>query len=135
MGASIHQLNAQMKRFSGRYIWVRRDGREYLIRDETTILRAEALFAPEARLSPEHEAIAREERRLDRDLDRLEDKDDRTAEENRELHELRVKSRDIERRERELDRRQEALEREAERGFWTLMDDAIRTGTAKPLAD
>ena len=135
MGTSIPEFNAQIKRFSGRHIWVRRAGHEYLIRDETTILRAEALFAPEGRLSPEQAAIGREEARLDKEADRLEDKDNRTAAEDRQLDELRVKLRDVERREKELDAKQEALEREAERGFWQLVDSAIRAGTAKPLTN
>jgi hypothetical protein len=133
MGTSIPDFNAQMKRFSGRYIWVRRNGHEYLIRDETTILRAEALFAPEERLSPEQEAIGREERQLDKEADRLEDKDDRTAADERRLEDLHAKLRDVERREKELDEKQEALEREAERDFWSLVDSAIRSGAARPL--
>lgn len=135
MGTSIDAFNGVSKRFGdGPYLWVRRDGREYLITDETTVLRAEALFEPEARLSPEQSAIGREEARLDKEADHLEDRDERlTAAEHKRLDEIRARLRAIEQREKELDDQQEALEREAERALWPLVDGAIRAGLAKAV--
>ena len=130
-GTSVEQFMAFRKHNPGRYVWVRRNGREYLIRDETTILRAEALFAPEVRLSPEQAALGREEAQVDKEQDRLEDKENRTAAEDRRLNDLRARERDLARREKELDEKQETLERDAERAFWPLMDSAIRAGLAK----
>jgi len=134
-GTTVEQLVSVTKRLSGRYVWIRRGGREYLITDDTTLARAQALFADATALAPEQEAVGREERRLDREADRLEDKDERlTAAEHERLDELHEQLREVARRERELDEKQEALEREAERGFWTLMDESIRSGAAKPLS-
>jgi hypothetical protein len=134
-GTSINEFTALNRRLgSGPYVWVRRGGREYLITDETTVLRAVALFAPEMRLSPEASALGREEARLDKEADRIEDKDDRTAAEEQRLEELHARLRAIALREKELDENQEALEREAERALWILVDSAVRAGTAKPLA-
>jgi hypothetical protein len=133
-GTNVEQLVSITKRFSGRYVWVRRGGREYLITDDTTLSRAQALFAEQLALAPEQEAVGREESRLDREADRLEDKDERlTAAEHQRLDEQHDQLRDVARRERELDRKEEALEREAERGLWELVDDAIHDGIAKPL--
>ena len=133
-GTSVEQLVSVTKRLNGRYVWVRRSGREYLMTDEATLSRAQALFADATALAPEQEAVSREEERLDREADQLSDKDERlTAAEEKRLAELRDQLRDVSRRERELDRKQEALEREAERGLWELVDDAIRDGIAKPL--
>ena len=134
-GSSVDQIVSVTKRFNGRYVWIRRGGREYLITDETMLSRAQALFAEEMALAPRQEAVSREESRLDREADQLEDKDERlTQVEEKRLTELREQLRDVERRERELDRKEQALEREAERGFWELVDDAIRDGVAKPLS-
>ena len=138
-GSDIDTLVAMQKRLNGsRYVWVRRAGREYLITDDTTIARTQALFAEEMALAPEQERVSREESRLDHEVDRLEDRDEDdeplTTAERKRLAELRDQLRVVARREREIDQKQEALEREAERGLWLLVDEAVRAGIAKPLA-
>ncbi len=134
-GANVEQLVAMQKRLNGgRYVWVRRAGREYLITDDTTVSRTQALFADEMALAPEQEAVSREESRLDHEADRLEDKDALTPAEEKRLEELRLQLRAVAKREKQLDQKQEALEREAERGLWLLVDEAVRAGIAKPLA-
>ena len=136
-GSNVEQIVRVSRRFSGRYVWVNRGGREYIINDETTIAQAQALFAEEMALAPEQERVNREESRLDHEVDRLEDRDEDgaplTAAEKNRLADLREQLRAVARREREIDRKQEALEREAERGLWQLVDEAIRAGVAKPL--
>lgn len=69
-GSSLDEFEAMRKRISGRYMWVRRDGREYVIRDETTIRRVETFFAPVEALAPEQKAMGREEEQLDREAER-----------------------------------------------------------------
>ncbi len=134
-GTSLQEFFAVRKRIgTERCIWVRRGGQEYVIRDETAVQRALALFGQERSLAPEQEAVNREESQLDREADRLEDQDKRTEAEERRLEDLHARLRAVEQREKELDDRQEALEREAERAFWSLVDAAIRGGTAKQLA-
>jgi bla regulator protein blaR1 len=134
-GASVDQIVSVHERFKGRYVWVRRGGRDYLITDETTLQRAQALFAAQRALAPDQEAVSREESRLDHEADALEDKEEPlTVAEAKRLDELHAQLRVVAQREKELDRKEEALEREAERGFWSLVDQAIRAGVAKPLA-
>jgi hypothetical protein len=132
--SSVDNLQSIRKRMSGRYIWVRRGGQEYVIRDEATIGRVETLFAPMAALAPEQAEVGRGEARLDRATDRLEDKGHLAPEEKQRLRELREQQHTVRQRERELDEREEALERVAERAFWNEIDSAIRAGTAKPIA-
>ena len=132
-GTSLDEFLALRKRVSCKCIWVRRAGHEYIIRDETTVLRAEALFAPEAAFGPQQAAISREEAQLDREADRLEDMETRTAAQDRRLEELHARLRVVAQREKEIDDKQEELERAAERAFWPLVDTAIRAGLAKPL--
>ena len=136
MSGNLEEFLSIRKRIPERCIWFRRDGRDYVIVDETLIRRATALFEPQRALEPEQRAVSREEAQLDREIDRLEDRDDgeklTTAEKNR-LHELRARMRIVAERERALDEKEEALERETERQLWPLFDDAIRSGAAKPL--
>jgi hypothetical protein len=131
--ASIPELVAIQKRIPAKSIWVRRNGREYVIVDETTQRRALALFGPQMALGPEQDAVGREERKLDREIDRLDDEDHLTPAEKRRLSELRARMEVVEQREQELDDREEELEREAERALWPLLDEAIRSGLARPM--
>ena len=131
-GTGLAEFNALRKQHAGRSIWVRRGGREYLITDETVLLRAEALFAPEAALGSQQAAAGREEAQLDAEEERLEG-GTRTAATGRRLSEIRARQRVVAQREKELDDKEEELERAAERAFWPLVDTAIRAGLAKPL--
>ena len=131
-GTDFSYFKTLRERYPGKVLWVRRNGREYVVRDETLLLRARALFAPQAALAPEQVAVAREETQLDREEDRLDDAP-KTAENERRLSEIRARQKDIARREKALDEREEEVERAAERELWGLVDGAIRTGAAKPV--
>ena len=132
--SSLDELLAVRKVLTGRYMWVRRDGREYVIRDEATLERIETFFEPLKALRPEQKAASREEARLDREVDRLEDDDHLSRADRQRLVELRQQLRDASERERELDEKEEALERNAERALWAEVDSAIRAGRVKPSA-
>ncbi|PYQ26541.1 MAG: hypothetical protein DMF56_24285 [Acidobacteria bacterium] len=132
-GASVRDIEAAVKRIPNKGIWVRRDGREYVIVDEKTQRQTLAVFSPQMALQPEQRAVGREESRLDDQIDELQDQDHRTAAEEQRLSELRARMKVVARRERELDQKEQELEREAELRFWMLIDDAIRSGLAKPL--
>src|ERR1044072_9101032 len=123
--SSLDEFQVVQKQLSGRYLWVRRDGRQYVLRDEATIGRVNRLFAPIDLLRPQLHAVGREEAKLDRETDRLSDKDRTSPAERERLAELRGQLRAIERREKELDDRQEELERVAERALWAEIDAAI----------
>lgn len=129
---SIDSIVALDQKFSGDYLWVRRGGKEYLIRDSILLDRAHALFAPQRALAPQQAAIAREEADLDREEDALDDDehDEKTSARRSDIH---ARQHDIGRRESELDRREEELDRQAEAALWPLVDDAIRDGSAVRL--
>jgi DNA repair exonuclease SbcCD ATPase subunit len=131
-GVDMSHFETIRERYPGKVLWVRRNGREYIIRDEMLIMRVHALFAPQAALEPEQAAIGREEEALDREEERLEDAA-KTAENRRRLDEVRAKQSKLAEREQALDEREEELERAAERQLWLLVDTAIRSGVAKRL--
>lgn len=113
------------------YLWVRLDGREWLIRDEALLREAAALWAPIEALKPEERAVDAEESRLDHRIDAIED--GKAVAEPGELARLRERNAVVSRRQRELDKRSEALEKVAEAKLRDLIDEAIRDGRAKEL--
>lgn len=130
-GTSIPQLRELQTRNGHDFLWVRRLGREYLIRDAAFLAAAQALFAPVRALDPEVRAIAREEAALDREGDRLEDSEDDSQAVRDRLREIHARQREVEARERDLDHRQDEIEREAETKLWRMVDDAVRSGQIK----
>jgi len=130
-GASMPQLREVQARHGRDFLWVRRDGREYVIHDAAFLAQAQALFAPMRALNPEVKAVAREEAALDREGDRLEDSEDESQAVRDRLREIHARQREIQARERELDRRQEELERVAEAKLWRMVDEAVRSGLAR----
>ena len=129
---SLDAVEGVRDRLSGNFLWVRRAGKAFLIREERTLDGARALFAPLRDLDPEQQALARRQEKLEseqeavdreqdeieQELDRLSDEEDngkgegeREASTRRSLErrqrDLEPKRKAIEERERELD----ALER------------------------
>jgi len=133
ISGSLEDFTAVKGTLSGDYLWVRRDGRRYVITDRAMLAEAWDYFAPERALRPQQQAIERETRKLERESDALEDTDDRklTASERSRLDELHALERDLARREQALDEREEELDRIAERKLWSLVDRAIRDGAAR----
>jgi hypothetical protein len=129
-GVDMSSFETLHDRYPGKMLWVRRHGREYVVRDETLLMRARALFAPQAALAPEQRAIGREEAALDREEERLDDAPN-TAENRRRLDDIHARQAKVAEREKALDEREEELERAAERELWQLVDAAIRSGAAK----
>jgi DNA repair exonuclease SbcCD ATPase subunit len=154
---TLEDLEKARRRLSGEFLWVRRFGKEYVIRDRQTLEEAYRLFAPIRSLDPERAAVAlrqsrieaeqtaleREEERLERESERLgEDPDppDETARRRleRRRRELEPRMRALEEREREaeelersIDRREEELEAKAEAELWKRIDAAIARGLAR----
>ncbi len=158
--ASLEACRAVQRRFSGEFLWVRRAGKEYLIRDRRTIDEAQSLFAPLRQLDPERAALERRQSRLEadeaaldrkqekleRELDRLSDDSELRDEEpvrrrlesrQRELESrmraLEDRERELEAVERSIDRREDDLEEKAERELWRLIDGALDGGLAQSL--
>ena len=133
------------------FLWFRRHGKTYVVRDRSTLQQAVDMFAPLRALDPEHESISRRERRVDRQEEALDREKDRisatprrarTIEDEDRLQELsdrlaavKDELRDVEDQERALDRRCDAMEREIETKLWSLIDGWIAGGKASPAAE
>lgn len=134
ISGSLEDFTAVKGTLSGDYLWVRRDGRRYVITDRAKLAEAWDYFAPERELRPQQREIERETRRLEHESDALEDaQDDRelTDHERARLDNLHAQERDLGRREQTLDEKEEALDRVAERKLWQMVDRAIRDGAAR----
>ena len=66
---------------------------------------------------------------IERQLDELHGQQDALHPRQRELE---SRNRELDAAERSLDAREDRLEREAETKLWSLIDAAVRSGTAKP---
>jgi prefoldin subunit 5 len=130
-------------------MWFKKDGREYLIRDGMTLDRIEGLFEPERAYEPEAKRVRRElrplERReseLDRQIDALTDRDegprltadeeDRLRDLRREMNEVQKQMRVLERQQDAIEHTRDALEADAERRMLPILDEAVRSGVARP---
>ncbi|MEA2336280.1 MAG: hypothetical protein QOE82_287 [Thermoanaerobaculia bacterium] len=136
ISGSLEDFNAVRGTLSGDYLWVRHNGRAYVITDRARLAEAWDYFAPQRELRPEQKAVADETRKLERESDRLEDaQDDRqlTRAEVARLDELHAQERELSRREQALDDREEELDRIAEGKLWQLVDGAIREGAARSV--
>lgn len=148
--AGIEKMVALSKRWSGEYVWVQRNGRQYLIRDAAVLAQVRAAFAElhayepqlraaEERLRPVERKMDRIEERMDDLSDRLSDDDDldsaTRADLERQLRQVELEfqalersyvpaERETERMEREHDR----LERIAEERFEKIVLRAIEEG-------
>jgi chromosome segregation ATPase len=155
MDGSIDQLEALRDAYGGNFLWVRRSGSRYVIRDPRIVDQAAACFDRLSALEPEQsalqrrqEALDREEQSLDRRQERIENareslenddgpaasSDPKAEAEERDIErrqaDVSKRQRELETVERDLDRREDALEKEAEAALWKLIDRAIRDGAA-----
>jgi hypothetical protein len=133
MSGSLKDFMAIRGQLDGDYLWVRRDGRTYVITDRAKLAEVWDYFAAERALRPEQKEIAKQTRKLEKESDALEDEDDRplTSAERSRLDDLHAQERELARREQALDEREEELERIAERKLWQLVDRSIGDGSAR----
>jgi phage shock protein A len=144
---SLDVALAKRDQYGGDFLWFKKDGHRYLIRDAATLARVQALFErarvykPESkRVKGEARSLERRESQLDREIDELTDRDEgpplTAAEEDhlrdlrRELESVEGQLRVLERQEEEIDRKRDALEAEAEKQLGPILDEAIRSGAA-----
>jgi hypothetical protein len=156
---SVPQMEAMIERFQGDYVWFRRHGKVYLVRDAARREEARQIFDgpdPEREsLERERRAFERREKELDREQNRLEeasdDMEDADADEEgpaldeagrQRLDDMKAKHREIasemrelEAKDRDLDRRADAIEKRDEAKFWVLADGWIADGTAQPTTE
>ena len=137
---SLDVALAKRDQYRGDFLWFKKDGRAFLIRDAATLERGRA-YKPEAkRIERELRSLERRESQLDREIDRLTDRDDgprlTAAEEDhlrdlrREIDSVHSHMRPLEREEEEIDRKRDELEAQAERDMVPILDEAMRTGVA-----
>jgi len=144
---SLDVALAKRDQYGGDFLWFKKDGRGYLIRDAATLARIEApferarVYKPEKkRIKYEQRPLERRESQLDREIDALSDRDEGprlTAAEKDHLRDLRREMESVERQlrvleqqEDEIDRKSDELEAEAEREMVPILDEAIRSGVA-----
>jgi hypothetical protein len=150
LSGSLDDLGTLAERYPGDFLWFRRRGAPYVIREPRLMNEAASLFEPIRALEPAQESIANREAALDREeedneaeQERLEaEVEERESEpsddQERRLRELANRQRDIARRQRELareeralDRKEKALEEAAEQQLWKLLDRSITDGAAR----
>ena len=130
-GMTIENVVNIRNKYDKQFLWIRTADGTWLIEDPDYLQRATAFFAEERALRPEQRAVAEEEKKLDREEERLDKL--RDAGQDVQMDEIHRRIKEVSRREQELDERQEALERIAEDKLWSLIDDAIRRGVARPV--
>jgi hypothetical protein len=151
---SLEELRGLRLKLAGDFLWFRRGGTAYVVRDAAVLHEAFSLFAGFEELEPEQSELQRSQRRLDaeeraldreqEDLERLTDRRSDAGEGEagglaRRQRELEARQRAFEAEERRLseierslDERQDAIERRAEAGLWRLIDRAVGEGLAQP---
>lgn len=140
---NLDNVLATRNRYSGEFLWVKRNGREYLIRDAATLTEARAAFAysldGEYRaLSAKMEPFEKRERELDKQIDRLSDEESapngpQLRRLEAELERVEQQLRRFEAEEECLDAREEQLERAAEAKLRTIVDRAVALGAVERL--
>jgi beta-lactamase regulating signal transducer with metallopeptidase domain len=65
------QVEELRKKIQGDFIWFRRDGKSYIIRDQTTIDRAKAFWAPQQELGKKQEELGKQQEALGRQQEEL----------------------------------------------------------------
>ncbi len=150
-GGPLESVLRAAKRWQGEFIWVRRGGRQYLIRDAASLAEARAAFRELEALQPSHDVIEkrlepvnRREQELDEQIDALSDRlDDESLSESkrndleRKLREFEKTMRGVEEQMRaiekemeQLERKMDAVEEVAEKRLHEIVDRAIRKGVA-----
>jgi chaperonin cofactor prefoldin len=67
----IHHVERLKKQFPGDFIWFQRDEKSYIIRDQATIDRAKAFWAPQAELGKKQEALGKQQEALGKQQEAL----------------------------------------------------------------
>jgi len=127
--ASVRDIEAIHARVAGRFLWARRAGKEYLVREPGTLDQALSLFAPlrqdepereelhrkQARLEAERDALENQQQTIEEDLEITSDEDDRTdrsAERAAERRSLEKRRQEVEGHLARLDEREAELDAE-----------------------
>lgn len=151
--SGIEKMVSLSKRWSGEYVWLKRGGKQYLIRDAAVLAQVRAAFADlhayepqlraaEERLRPVERKMDRIEERMDDISDRLGDDEDldsaTRADLERQLRQAEQEFEELERSFRPAERETERMEREhdrleeiAEERFEKIVFRAVDEGKAE----
>jgi chromosome segregation ATPase len=153
-GDDIESLVRTSKRWKGEYVWLRKDRRQYLIRDAGVLAQVRAAFAEMHALEPKLNAAERRRDPFEAKIDAVEDRVDRLSDSlgddemsdakraqleaqlrvaEQELRALERSLEPIERETEALEERMDRLEAVAERKFETIVLQAIRDGRAEAV--
>lgn len=120
----------------GDFLWIRYDGREYVVRDVRTLAEIDAAFAPLRAISDEKRAVKervrplrQEAKSIERRLRREDDADTR-AELERELESIQRELREAESELQGVVERKQRAIREGEGKMYPLFERALRNGLA-----
>ncbi|HKR64829.1 MAG TPA: hypothetical protein VJZ00_13940 [Thermoanaerobaculia bacterium] len=149
---SIESAVRLAKKWSGDFIWVREDGREYLIRDANVLAEAKAAMAvlepferavrtAEKKVQPYEDQLDEIERKSDDLSDKLGDDEDLSDSERESLeaklrdveeqmHDIEARMHGLEKELESAERDMDAREEEAEKNLEQVIRRAIRNGLA-----
>src|SRR5688572_30353845 len=119
----IEQIVRMSKRWQGNYVWLRLDGKSWLIRDAAVLAEVRGAFAEMHALEPTMRAAAAQRSQyedrmepLEKKLDRLRDRDEDEGErDEKQIRELERRLEAIEREYESVERRADALEEKMDR--------------------
>jgi hypothetical protein len=158
--ASVEELLAVRATLKGGFLWARRGGKQYVVRETHTLAQARALFADldandpareelagkQARLQEERDELENQQEEIEQDLDALDDENDRRGQEavrqglterqrdvDSRLARLDVREAELDSEDQAIEARQDAREARAEAQLWRLIDDSISSGSTSPL--
>ena len=144
-GGSVDDILRVHKRYSGAYLWVRSEGREYIIRDAGVLAEVNLAAVGMQAMEPEYRELNRKMKPLQRKQDQLEDElddlyddmedkavdHDRVRELENQLRNVERELRVYEREEERIDRRHDEIEKVFDAELKRIVDRAIRNGTAE----
>lgn len=128
---SMDDLSSLRSKFKGHgspAMWVRIDGKEYVIDDAGVINRAREIFTRDEPFTVKQEALDHELAALERRQDALDDDDEAEASARAKLE---VEERALDRRQDELDAALDRVSEQIERDLESLAREAIRIGKAR----
>lgn len=138
-GNDIETMVELSKRWTGEYVWLKRAGRQYLIRDALVLAEVRAAFAELHAFEPKVRAAEERLRPLEERMDYLsdtlgDDDEERLANRDdlkRQLRKLRPRYEAAERETERLEREHERIEKVSEARFEKIVLRAVRDGKAQ----
>jgi chromosome segregation ATPase len=141
INGSLENYQRIAKRWSGEYIWVNRNGRQFLIRDAAVLAAARGAFTELEKLEPALRAAEEKLRPIEKQAeaieDRIEDLEDnerleaKLREAERQLQAMEGQLQAAEREVERIDEQMERLEEIAEKKFEAIVLRAIDAGKAQ----